>query len=294
MSDSIPPDSAALKSAPAPRNARLASIQMVSGTDVARNLALAAKLIAEAADAGAEIIGLPEYFPLLGQQDSDLIRAGESFGRGPIQDWLKEIASRHRVWLLAGSIPVLPEADDGKSGKRICNTMLALDPDGAVRARYDKIHLFSFTGVRERYEEARVIYPGKVAPVTLETPFGRIGLSICYDLRFPELFRAMSREKPVDLIFLPAAFTVTTGRAHWEILTSARAIENQCYLLASCQGGTHENGRRTHGYSQIIDPWGEIIAQKKRGEGVILAELDHERIRQIRQTLPALTHRRLA
>ncbi|MDR2636966.1 MAG: carbon-nitrogen hydrolase family protein [Zoogloeaceae bacterium] len=274
---------------PAPharRNARIAAIQMISGTDVAANLERAAGLIAQAADAGAEILALPEYFPLIGASDARLREAGEAFGGGPIQDWLRETASRHGIWLLAGSIP-LCSADPG----RVLNSALVLDPAGEVRARYDKMHLFSFDNGREHYNEADNILPGHT-PAACDTPFGRIGLSICYDLRFPELYRALGAPAPLDLIFLPAAFTDVTGRAHWEILLRARAIENQCYLLAAAQGGRHPTGRLTHGNSMIVDPWGEILARLDKGEGFLLAELDHRRIEHIRQQLPALGHRR--
>jgi nitrilase len=181
--------------------------------------------------------------------------------------------------------------------ERVLNSALVLDPAGAVRARYDKMHLFSFDSLdsfgngREHYNEADNIVPGNT-PVACDTPFGRIGLSICYDLRFPELYRALGESAPLDLIFLPAAFTDVTGRAHWEILIRARAIENQCYLLAATQGGRHPTGRLTHGNSMIIDPWGEILARLDKGEGFLLAELDHRCIERVRRKLPALGHRR--
>ena len=268
-----------------PQNVRLAAIQMVSGRDVARNLADAAALIAEAAAEGAQLIGLPEYFPIIGADDSLLAQASEPFGQGLIQDWLREEAVRHGVWLLAGSIPLASDIPG-----RVFNSTLVLNPEGEVCARYDKINLFSFAAGDERYDESAVIVPGE-REVGFASPFGRIGLSICYDLRFPELFRTLGTPAPLDLIFLPAAFTRVTGKAHWEILLRARAIENQCYLLAAAQGGEHDGGRRTYGNSMIIDPWGEIVARRESGEGVILADLDHARIAEVRQKLPVLVLR---
>ncbi|MCL2022078.1 MAG: carbon-nitrogen hydrolase family protein [Betaproteobacteria bacterium] len=269
-----------------PRNARLAAIQMVSGSDVARNLADAALLIAEAVEAGAELVGLPEYFPIIGADDALLAGASEPFGRGKIQDWLRETAALHGVWLLAGSIPLCSDVPE-----RVFNSTLVVDPEGEVRARYDKIHLFSFAAGEEQYNESACILPGQ-RKIAFDSPFGRIGLSICYDLRFPELYRALAASLPLDLIFLPAAFTRATGRAHWEILVRARAIENQCYLLAAAQGGKHESGRRTYGNSMIIDPWGEVVARRESGQGIALADLDHQRIAEVRQKLPALSHRK--
>ncbi|MCL2076024.1 MAG: carbon-nitrogen hydrolase family protein [Betaproteobacteria bacterium] len=268
------------------KNIRIAAIQMVSGCDVARNLADAALLIAKAVDSGAELIGLPEYFPVIGVDDSLPVAASEPYEQGPIQDWLKETAARHGVWLLAGSIPLRSDVPG-----MAFNSTLVLNPRGEVAARYDKIHLFSFTSDDERYNESACILPGQ-REVAFDSPFGRIGLSICYDLRFPELYRVLAAPAPLDLIFLPAAFTRVTGRAHWEILVRARAIENQCYLLTAAQGGEHESGRRTYGNSMIIDPWGEILARRATGKGFIMAELDHQRIAEVRHRLPAFSHRK--
>ena len=266
------------------QNARIAAIQMVSGPRVADNLATAGRLIADAVDQGAQIVGLPEYFPIIGAADADRVRAREAFGQGPIQDWLAETAARHGIWLLAGSIPLQASMPD-----KMRNSTLVLNPKGLVAARYDKIHLFGFRKGSESYDEAAFIEAGDQIQA-VDTPFGRIALSICYDLRFPELYRALA---PVDLIFMPAAFTETTGKAHWEILLRARAIENQCYLLAVGQGGTHENGRQTHGNSMLVDPWGEILDRKLKGPGVVIGELDHARIAELRASLPALAHRKL-
>jgi len=266
------------------QNCRIAALQMVSGPRVADNLATAARLVEEAVAQGAQLLALPEYFPIIGAADADRVRAREEFGRGPIQDWLAETARRHGVWLFAGSIPLAASVPD-----KMRNSSLAYNPAGECVARYDKIHLFGFRKGDESYDEAAFIEAGE-HPVAVDTPFGRVALSICYDLRFPELYRGLGA---VDLILMPAAFTDTTGRAHWEILLRARAIENQCYLLAVGQGGRHENGRITHGNSMVVDPWGDILDRKLKGPGVVIADLDHARIAEIRESLPALAHRKL-
>ncbi|MDR2188028.1 MAG: carbon-nitrogen hydrolase family protein [Azonexus sp.] len=265
------------------RNCRIAALQMLSGPRVGDNLAAAARLVATAVDQGAEFLLLPEYFPIIGATDAERLAAREAFGHGPIQDWLAATAARHGVWLVGGSLPLTAKAPD-----KLRNASLVFDASGACVARYDKIHLFGFTQGEERYDEAALIEPGS-QPLALDTPFGRIALSICYDLRFPELYRALG---PVDLLLVPAAFTDTTGRAHWEILLRARAIENQCYVLAAGQGGRHESGRITHGNSMIVDPWGEILDRKMKGPGIVIADLHHARLDDIRQRLPALAHRK--
>lgn len=256
---------------------------MISGPRVADNLATAGRLIDEAVGQGAQLVALPEYFPIIGAADADRVRASEALGSGPIQLWLAETAQRHGIWLFAGSIPLTASAPD-----KMRNASLVFSPAGECVARYDKIHLFGFTKGEESYNESSFIEPGD-RRVAVDTPFGRVALSICYDLRFPELYRALG---PVDLILVPAAFTETTGKAHWEILLRARAIENQCYLLAVGQGGRHENGRMTHGNSMVIDPWGEILDRKLKGPGVVISDLDHQRIADIRESLPALAHRK--
>jgi len=266
------------------QNCRMAAIQMVSGPRVVDNLAVAGGLIADAVAQGAQLVVLPEYFPVIGAVDADRVKAREDFGRGPVQDWLAATAQAHGIWIFAGSIPLTASVPD-----KMRNSSLAYNPSGECVARYDKVHLFGFRKGDESYDEAAFIEPGKDLTV-VATPFGRVALSICYDLRFPELYRALA---PVDLILVPAAFTDTTGRAHWEILLRARAIENQCYLLAVGQGGRHENGRMTHGNSMIVDPWGEILDRKLKGPGVVIADLDHARIAEIRESLPALAHRKL-
>jgi len=264
------------------QNCRIAALQMVSGPRVGDNLALAGRLVDEAVAQGAQLVALPEYFPIIGAADADRVRAREDFGHGPIQDWLAATAQKHGIWVFAGSIPLTASLPD-----KMRNSSLAYNPAGECVARYDKMHLFGFSKGEESYDEAAFIEAGS-QPVAVDTPFGRIALSICYDLRFPELYRALGA---VDLILMPAAFTDTTGRAHWEILLRARAIENQCYLLAVGQGGRHENGRLTHGNSMIVDPWGEILDRKQKGPGVVIADLDHARIAEIRESLPALAHR---
>ena len=263
---------------------RVAAVQMVSGPRVADNLAIAGHWVAEAVAQGATLVALPEYFPIMGMNERDKVAVREADGSGPIQEWLAETAARHDIWLVGGSIPLM-----AKDPARVLNSCVVYAPDGRRVARYDKIHLFGFAQGAERYDEAATIEAGD-QPVAFQAPFGRVGLSICYDLRFPELYRQLGEP---ELIVVPAAFTETTGRAHWEVLLRARAIENQCYVLAIGQGGRHDNGRVTHGNSMVVDPWGEILDRKMRGPGIVMAELDHARIAEIRESLPALAHRKL-
>lgn len=269
----------------APSPVRIAAIQTVSGPDVQANLDIVAQLIAEAAAGGAKLVALPEYFPLISNDEGAKVRIRESEGAGPLQDFLAEAARRHGVWLIGGTVPLVAEAAD-----KVRNSTLVFDDQGRRVARYDKIHLFGFQRGAERYDEAVTIEPGSTV-ACFDSPAGRTGLSVCYDLRFPELFRAMGE---VDLIVLPAAFTYTTGRAHWEILLRARAIENQCYVMAPAQGGRHPSGRVTWGHTMIIDPWGEILACRDEGPGVVIAEVDTARIAAVRDSLPALRHRCIA
>ena len=264
---------------------KIAALQMVSSTHVADNLQRAERLVAEAAAAGARLVALPEYFCFMGRADRDKLEIAEEPGRGPIQEALAAAARTHRVWVVGGTLPL-------KSGDpdRVLNANGVWSPDGLLAARYDKIHLFRYDNGRERYDEGRVLRAGEV-PVALDVDGWRVGLSVCYDLRFPELYRALM-DPPCDLLCVPSAFTYTTGRAHWELLLRARAIENQCYVIAPAQGGTHENGRRTWGHSLVVDPWGEMLGVRAEGEGVVLAELSRERIDDVRRQLPALEHRR--
>ncbi|MDP3872328.1 MAG: carbon-nitrogen hydrolase family protein [Methyloversatilis sp.] len=264
---------------------RVAAVQMVSGPNVVDNLDEAGHWIAEAARQGAKLVALPEYFSLISGDEADKVAIRETEGDGPIQRFMAEAAQRHGVWLVGGSVPLVAERPD-----KVRNTCLAYGPDGRQVARYDKIHLFAFTRGAENYDEARTIEAGST-PVAFEAPFGRVGLSICYDLRFPEFFRALGNMK---LLVLGAAFTETTGRAHWELLLRARAVENQCYVLASAQGGVHPSGRRTFGDSMLIDPWGQVLNRLARGPGVVLGDLNEDYLVEIRQNLPALGHRRLS
>ena len=267
---------------------KVAACQMVSGTSLANNLTAAEQLVAQAAEAGAELAVLPEYFCLMGLDENDKLAIAESPGAGKIQDFLQHCAQRYKLWLVAGTIPLI-----GPESNKVYNTTLVWNRLGECVARYDKIHLFKFDQGAEHYDESRVITAG-VAPVTFDLPsqdgqVWRVGLSICYDLRFPELYRALQ----ADLLLVPSAFTHTTGAAHWSILLRARAIENLAYVVAAAQGGQHENSRRTWGQSMVVDPWGLILAKKDQGSGVVLADLDKAALSSTRSRLPALDHRRL-
>lgn len=265
----------------------MAAIQMVSGPDVAENLTAAAELLARAADQGARLAVLPENFALMGRREEEKVAARETEGEGPIQSFLAEQAARHRLWLIGGTIPLRTAGD----ARRVRAACLLFDDRGQRVARYDKVHLFDVqvVGSRERYAESATIEPGD-RYVFAETPLGRLGLAVCYDLRFPEQFRALM-ERGMEILALPAAFTAATGLAHWETLLRARAIENQCYVIASAQGGRHANGRETHGDSLIIDPWGAILDRLPHGPGVVLAEFDRERLENVRRQFPVLEHR---
>jgi nitrilase len=265
---------------------KIAALQMVSTPEVARNLAAAAGLIARAAAAGARLVALPEYFCLMGRRDDDKLAIAEAAGDGPIQSFLSTQAREHGLWLFGGTLPLRASGPN-----RVRNSSLVFAPDGTLAARYDKMHLFAFDNGREQYDEGRVLEAGS-EPVALQAGALRVGLSVCYDLRFPELYRALM-QPPCELLCVPSAFTYTTGQAHWELLLRARAVENQCVVLAPAQGGTHENGRRTWGHSMIVDPWGEVLATQAEGEGVVLASVDVERLAAVRTQLPALRHRRL-
>ncbi|HXF65522.1 MAG TPA: carbon-nitrogen hydrolase family protein [Burkholderiales bacterium] len=259
-------------------------MQMASGPRVEDNLEEAARLIEMAVEQGARLVALPEHFAIMGMSEHDKVKAREKQGRGPIQEFLSAAAKRHRIWLVGGSVPLEATVPD-----KVRNSCLVYDDSGRLAARYDKIHLFDFEMGRERYAESRTIEPGRKV-VTVDSPCGRLGLSICYDLRFPELYRAM---KEVDIILVPSAFTETTGRAHWETLIRARAIENLAYVLAPAQGGYHANGRETHGDSMIVDPWGVVLDRLPRGSGVVVAGVNLEHLGRLRRSLPALEHRTL-
>jgi len=261
---------------------RVAVVQMVSAPAVAENLDAAGKLVAQAAGEGAKLVALPEYFCILGMRDTDKVAAKEKDGAGPIQEFLSSTARRHGVWLVGGSVP-LECADPGK----VRNSCLIYDSEGRRVARYDKIHLFGLELGAERFDEGRTIEAGST-PCAIESPFGRIAVSVCYDVRFPELYRELA---PMDLILVPSAFTATTGRAHWETLLRARAIENLAWVLAPAQGGTHPSGRQTHGHSMVVDPWGKVVAERATGAGVVMADIDPGFQAKMRKSLPALAHR---
>ena len=262
----------------------IAAVQMISSPNVDENIASANRLVRDAAARGARLVTLPEYWPIMGLNDSDKVAHAEQPGAGPIQQFMADAAREHGIWLIGGTLPLV----SGDTGK-VMNTTLVYDPEGKPVSRYDKIHLFGFTKGAESYDEARTIVPGHEV-VCFDAPFGRVGLSVCYDLRFPELYRAMGE---CALIVVTAAFTHTTGIAHWEVLLRARAIENQCYVLAAAQGGLHPNGRRTFGHSMLIDPWGAVKAVQAEGEGVISGAMDPAFLAGVRESLPALKHRKL-
>jgi predicted amidohydrolase len=253
---------------------RIAAVQMVSAPEVAPNLAAAGRLVAAAAAGGAKLAALPENFYIIGRDERDKVKAREEDGRGPIQDFLSSTSRKFGIWILAGTVPISCQ-DDG----RIRSACLLYDDQGRRVARYDKMHLFRFRQGSENYDESRTLEPG-TQPVAVESPFGRLGLSVCYDVRFPELYRGLG---DVDVIFVPSAFTVPTGEAHWETLLRARAIENQAYVVAPAQGGLHGSGRRTYGHTMIVDPWGQVLGVHAEGEGIVYAEIDLEHSRQLRR-----------
>ncbi len=261
---------------------KMAAIQMASGPQVGANLSEAERLIEIAANQGAKLVVLPEYFAIMGLKDTDKIKVREEEGKGQIQDFLSKTAKKHKIWLIGGSVPLAT-----KSANKVRNSCLVYDDKGKLAARYDKIHLFGLDLGNEHYHEEKTIEPGNTIKV-VDTPFGKIGLSICYDLRFPELYRAMGE---VNIIVIPSAFTDTTGKAHWEPLIRARAIENLCYVVAPAQGGYHISGRETHGNSMIVDPWGVVLDRLPRGSGVVMATMNPQYQESLRKSLPALQHR---
>ncbi len=265
---------------------QVAAIQMVSDVQVQTNLHAAQALIAQAADQGAELVVLPEYFCLLGYKDSDKLAAQERLGDGPIQHFLATMAAQHKLWIVGGTLPLSTDAP-----ARVRNSCLVFNPEGQMAARYDKIHLFAFDNGKENYDESRVLEPG-TTPVCFELPsrdghVWRVGLSVCYDLRFAALYAALQ----ADVLLVPSAFTYTTGQAHWETLLRARAIENLAYVAAAAQGGQHTNGRSTWGHTMVVDGWGQVLGQCAQGPGVVLTDLSWERLEMLRAQLPVLTHR---
>lgn len=264
---------------------RVAAIQTVSGSDVAANLAAIEPWVVDAASQGAQLVLLPEYFGIFGARATDKVAVREVDGAGLQQDWLARLARENAAYIVGGSVPIAA-ADDPARVRSAC---LVFDRDGRRVARYDKMHLFAFSRGEECYDEARTIEPG-THPVAFDAPWGRIGLSVCYDLRFPEFYRSYGE---VALLLVPSAFTAVTGAAHWHLLLRARAVENQCYVLAAAQAGLHANGRRTYGHSLLIDPWGDVVAELPEGPGVVVGDVLAERIASVRRELPALAHRRI-
>ena len=268
---------------------RVAAIQMVSTENVGNNLESAANLIRQAVDNHAVLLVLPENFPLMGMQEQDKIAVMEPYGEGPIQTFLSEQSRQHQIWLIGGTIPLKADVPD-----KIRAASLLYNPQGKCVARYDKIHLFDVavdSGKEETYNESSTIEAGKELTVA-KTPFGNIGMSVCYDLRFPEFYRNL-HQQDVNIITVPSAFTATTGRAHWEILLRTRAVENLCYVIAPNQGGKHINNRETWGHSMVINPWGDILAVVESGEGVACADIDLEQLKTLRNNFPVLEHRKL-
>jgi predicted amidohydrolase len=280
--DNVTSSSKALNKAIASGVVRVAGIQMASSPQVGSNLTEAERLITIAVEQGAKIIVLPEYFCIMGAKEGDKVGVREKAGDGPIQRFLSKMAREYEIWLIGGTIPLVSNYPN-----KVRNSCLVYNDKGEQVARYDKIHLFGLDLGTEHYHEENTIESGNEV-VVVDTPYGKIGLSVCYDLRFPELYRAMGT---VDIIVIPSAFTETTGKAHWESLIRARAIENLCYVIAPAQGGYHLSGRETHGNSMIVDPWGVILDRLPRGSGVVIANINRDYQTSLRNSLPALKHR---
>ena len=266
---------------------RVAAVQMVSGAVVSENLDEAARLIGAAVADGAGLIVLPENFAIMPRSDADRLAAVETDGQGPIQEFLAAQARRHRIWLVGGTIPLA-----AKSANKVRAACLLFNDRGERVARYDKIHLFDVSlDNGEQYLESRSFEPGDEV-VVADTPCGKLGLAVCYDLRFPELFRRLL-DQGAELFVVPAAFTAHTGKAHWEVLVRARAIENLAYVIAAAQGGRHASGRETHGDSMVVSPWGEVLARRAHGAGHVIADCDRAHLLAVRASLPSIRHRRL-
>ncbi|VAW54578.1 FIG003879: Uncharacterized subgroup of the nitrilase superfamily [hydrothermal vent metagenome] len=266
---------------------KVAAIQMASGPNVKANLAEAEKLIKIAVQQEAELVVLPENFAIMGMTEADKVKIAEEFGSGLLQNYLEEQAIKHQIWLVGGTIPLR-----SKEAGKVYSACLLYNPEGELVARYDKIHLFdvNIESSNESYTESETISPGNKI-VVVDTPFGRLGLAVCYDLRFPELFRAMVEQK-MEICALPSAFTSITGRVHWESLLRSRAIENLSFIIAADQGGYHVGGRETHGDSMIIDPWGLVLNRLPHGTGVVVADVDLVKLEHTRKMFPALEHKR--
>lgn len=272
----------------ADKKPKIAAVQMATGPNVSANLLETERLVAEAAECGAGLVVLPENFAFMGKRDEDQLALGEVEGDGPLQTFLAQLARKFAVWLVGGTIPMAV-----RSAGKVRSACLLYDDRGERVARYDKMHLFDvhLVDADERYVESATIEPGSDV-VVVDSPFGRLGLAVCYDLRFPEMFRIML-DRGADILAIPASFTAITGKAHWEVLVRSRAIENLAYVVAAAQGGYHINGRETHGHSMVVDPWGSVLAQVPRGNGIAAGMLDREYQATVRRTFPALDHRRL-
>ena len=273
---------------------KIAAIQMASGTNVSANLNEVSRQISNAVEADAKLIVLPESFSIMGFQDADQIEVAEDEGTGPIQDFLSNQAIKHKIWIVAGTVPVNLNSDNSQYEKKIYAACLVYNEKGEKVSRYDKVHLFDvhIEATNETYNESETFEAGNKA-VVVDTPFGKVGLAICFDLRFPELFRQLVL-LGAEIIIVPAAFTASTGKAHWEVLLRARAIENLCYVVASAQGGYHVSGRETYGDSMIIDPWGTILDRLPQGSGYVIADVDIENIDNIRKNFPVLKNRKIS
>ena len=273
---------------------KIAAIQMASGTNVSANLNEVSRQITFAVDAGAKLIVLPESFAMMGMQDSDQIKLAEDEGAGPIQEFLSSQAKRNKVWIVAGTIPIKLNSDNTDYENKVYAACLVYNAKGERVSRYDKVHLFDvhIESTGETYNESQTLEAGNKV-VIVDTPFGKLGLAICFDLRFPELFRQLVL-RGAEIIVVPAAFTASTGKAHWEVLLRARAIENLCYVVASAQGGYHVNGRETYGDSMIIDPWGTILDRLPQGSGYVGADIDIESLHNIRKNFPVLKNRKIS
>lgn len=273
---------------------KIAAIQMASGSKVSANLIEVSRQISSAVNAGAKLIVLPESFAIMGMQDADQIKVAEDEGIGPIQNFLSEQAKNNKIWIVAGTIPINLDSDNAEYEKKVYAACLVYNEKGERVSRYDKVHLFDvhLELTNETYNESETIEAGNKA-IVVETPFGKIGLAICFDLRFPELFRQLVL-LGAEIIVVPAAFTASTGKAHWEILLRARAIENLCYVIASAQGGYHVNGRETYGDSMIVDPWGTVLDRLPQGSGYVAADIDVENINIIRKNFPVLKNRKIS
>lgn len=264
---------------------KVAAIQMASGPNVSANLIEAQRLISDAVKQGAELVVLPENFSHMGMSEGDVLKMAEPFGKGQVQDFLSSLTKKLGIWLVAGTLPLKSEYKN-----KIYAASLLFNDQGYVVARYHKIHLFDQDLGQSggSYHESSFTVTGKDA-VVVDTPYGKLGMAVCYDLRFPELFRYMVASG-AEIIAIPSSFTVTTGKAHWEVLNRARAIENLCYVISAAQGGYHVNGRETYGDSMIIDPWGGVLDRLKHGSGFVIADIDQSKVRSTRKKFPVLKH----